>query len=373
MKISIFLFACGFSLAQIPEPVPTPHLPPLPPEPRAAAMADMAAKLHDLSARMAFGFQARDVSRDRSDRQYERGERALDQRKWDEAVTYFGDVASAGQSRADAALYWKAYALGKLGRTAEATAELDSLAKNYKESRWLGDAKALRVELAQAAGKPLAPEDAADDELKLMAINSLMNSEPERSIPLLEKLLQKQSSPKLRERALFVLSQSNSPQAREVVVRVAKGGSNPDLQRKAVRSLGIHGGKENRQVLAEIYSSSNDVPLKKEILKGFMVSGERDRILSLAKSEQNPELRMQAIQLLGVMGVGAPLADLYASESSPDVKRRILQALFVQGDAKPLIAIARKEQDPSLKKRAVEHLSHMKSKEATDYLMELLK
>ena len=115
----------------------------------------------------------------------------------------------------------------------------------------------MKAEIAQAAGKKLAPEDAADDEMKLMAINSLMQSDPERSVPLLEKLLQRPSSPRLRERALFVLSQSDSPKAREIVARVAKGGANPDLQRMAVRNLGIYGGKQNRQLLAEVYAATS--------------------------------------------------------------------------------------------------------------------
>ena len=50
-------------------------------------------------------------------------------------------------------------------------------------------------------------------------------------------------SPRLKARALFVLAQSSSPKAREVLVNIAKGGSNPDLQMKAVQYLGIHGGK----------------------------------------------------------------------------------------------------------------------------------
>jgi hypothetical protein len=40
--------------------------------------------------------------------------------------------------------------------------------------------------------------------------------------------------------------------------------------------------------------------------------------------------------------------------------------------AKGLVEIARKETNPELKREAVQMLSNMKSKEATDYLMELI-
>ena len=194
----------------------------------------------------------------RGDRRYERGSRALDRREWNEAIASFDEVAARGEARADGALYWKAYALAKLGRGPEAVAALDELAKKHPESRWLNDAKVMRVEIGQAGGQAAGPRRRPDDEMKLMAINALMQSDPERSVPLLEKLLQKPSSPKLRERALFVLSQNDSPRAREVVVRVAKGGANPDLQLQAVRNLGLYGGKENRQVLADVYGSTGD-------------------------------------------------------------------------------------------------------------------
>jgi len=54
------------------------------------------------------------------------------------------------------------------------------------------------------------------------------------------------------------------------------------------------------------------------------------------------------------------------------VKEEILNAYFIGGDAKDLIAAARMEKDPELKKKAVEKLSLMGSKEANEYLLELL-
>ena len=49
------------------------------------------------------------------DRTYQRGQRALDSRNWDDALQSFTQVAGNGGSRSDGALYWKAYALAKLG------------------------------------------------------------------------------------------------------------------------------------------------------------------------------------------------------------------------------------------------------------------
>src|SRR6185436_20058613 len=126
-------------------------------------------------------------------------------------------------------------------------------------------------------------------------------------------------------------SQSGSSRAREILGNVAKGGSNPDLQLRAIHYLGIMGGGDNRQVLADVYRSSTDTSVKRAIIRSFMVSGDRARLLSLAKTETAADLRGEAVQQLGVMGAHAELAELYSSETSVDVKKRIIQAMFVGG------------------------------------------
>ena len=86
-------------------------------------------------------------------------------------------------------------------------------------------------------------------------------------------------------------------------------------------------------------------------------------------------MRRFAINQLGVMGkskTGAALTSMYAQETSPENKKAIINALFVQGNATALVEIARKETDLNLKKAIINQLSVMHSKEATDYLMEIL-
>jgi len=366
-----------------------------------------------------------------ADRAYGQAMKALEQREWDRAVEGFTEAARGG-ARVEGALYWKAYSQNKLGRREEALATIEELRKAHPNSRWLNDAKALEVEVRQAAGRPVTPETEADDDLKLMALNSLVQSDPERVTPILEKLLKGPSSPKLKERALFVLSQSRSEQARAMLVSVARE-SNPDLQLKAIHYLGIMGGRENRQLLAEVYAGSTDAGVKRAILRSLMASGDRERLVALAKEEKQPELRGEAIRQLGAMGAqaelwdmygkesvvevkeqllnalfiggnsekilevaktekepklrreavrrlgmmgvrrtGDVLAELYAGDGDPAVRREVINALFIQGNAKALVEIARKETNPELRKEAVRKLSVMKSKEATDFMLEVL-
>lgn len=297
--------------------------------------------------------------RERLERLYQAGQDALANAQWAQALERFSRVAEARAARTDAAMYWVAYAQSRLTQHADALATLGELAKAYPSSRWLSDARALEIEVRQNVGQPVRPETQADEELKLLAIQGLQHSDPAQAVPMLQKFLQGSQSPRLKERALFVLAQSGSPQARQVLTELARGAGNPDLQRRAIQYLGVHGSRDNRQVLADIYASSTDVDVKRQILRAYMISGDRERVLSAASTESDPELRMEAVRQLGAMGARDELWQLYQKESAADVKRQILQALFVSGDAARLIELANGERDPDLRRTAVRQLGTM--------------
>jgi HEAT repeat protein len=295
----------------------------------------------------------------RSDALYKDGTQALDDHQWQTAVDKFSQLASLHGNHADEALYWKAYALNKEGQREQALSTLDQLKRAYPQSRWLKDAQALQIQMRQASGQQVQPQDQSDEDLKLLAINGLMNSDPERGIPLLEKVIQGDQSAKLKERALFVLSQSGSPQAREAVAQIARNNSNPDLQKKALDALALSGGKESRQLLADIYASSTDVGVKRQILHDFMISGDRDRLLAAAKSERVPELRLDAIHQLGLVGAQDQLWELYQQETATNVKKEIIHAMFLGGNSQRLFELARSERDPELRREAIHNLGLM--------------
>ena len=297
--------------------------------------------------------------RDRDIERYDRAQELLDDGKWEQAAQRFAQVAQIKGPRADAALYWQAYALNRQGQRPESLQVIAELIKGYPSSRYIAQAKALDAEVRRTAGQPATPEAEADEDLKLMAIQALQNSDPERAVPMLDGLLKGNASPKLKSRALFVLAQSNSPAARKVLADVARGNSLPDLQERAIQYLGVHGGAENRSLLAEIYAGSNDVDIKRRVLRSFMVSGDRKRVFDLATSEKDPVLRAEAVRQLGVMGAHAELSQLYQKETSLDVKKQILQAMFVGGDSTRLIELARGEQNPELRRIAVRNLGLM--------------
>jgi len=369
------------------------------------------------------------------DRAYDAGQRAIEKQLWEAAAAAYAEAAVGG-ARADGALYWRAYALNKLGRRFEASATLEALLKDHPSSRWLDDAKALGLEIRQASGEKPRPDSEPDTDLKLMALNALMQSDPEKAIPYLDRMLKSPGDPRLKERALFVLAQSNSPRAGDMLAQIARGGANPDLQLKAINYLMVTGNRspDRLKLLSEIYASTADTRVKASVLNGFMIARARDRLLEAAKGEKDPDLRRRAIELLGAAGgttelwslyrsgvsaedkkrlimglfVGndldhlieiartesdaearqqaiktigvkggekavATLVSIYGSINEPETRRSVIDALMVGRNAKALVELARKETNPELKRRIVERLSVMRSPEATEYMLELLK
>jgi tetratricopeptide (TPR) repeat protein len=315
--------------------------------------------------------EAAPAAGDRADDLYDRARELIEQGRFDRAVADLDRLIALKSNRTDAAIYWKAYSLAKLGQQADALAAMADLYKQFADSRWVRDARALEMEVRQASGQSVSPASQDDDELKLMALRGLVNSDPEQALPIVEKMLTSSNSQKVKDRALFVLSQSRSTRARDIIVNVARGNVNPELQLKAIRYLGIMGGADVRQLMADVYSGSNDPAVKRAILRSYMTSGDRERLFTLAKSETDQSLRGEAVRQLGTMHASSELAQLYQTESSPEVKRQILQAMFVSGEADKLTEFARSERDPELRRNAIRNLGLMRRPGTSEALVSI--
>lgn len=245
---------------------------------------------------------------------YAKGTLALDTARYEKALEAFAEAAALKGEKADSSLYWKAFSEYKAQALQAALESIKQMQKSFPDSRWLEQALALELEVKASMGRPVLPAATPDEELKLLALNSLLDTDAEQALPMLEKMLAGQQSPRLKQRALFVVSQSKSPRAKDILAAAARNPADPDLQLQALKYLQLYGGAGDKKVLADVYTVSKD----------------------------------------------------------RDVKLRVVEALYAQGDARTLVDMARKETDPGMRKRIVERLSRMKAKEATDYMLELI-
>src|SRR5947208_4867516 len=315
--------------------------------------------------------EARDRAQEKVERLqelYDDGREALDEDRYDQAEAKFMLLADMSGPQTDAALYWKAYAENRLGKRDTALVTIADLKRRFPQSRWQKDASALEIEVKQSSGQPVKPADQSDEELKLMAIQGLMNSDPERAMPLLEKVINGSGSPREKSRALFVLAQSGSTQGREIIGRIAKGQSNPELQREAIKYLGLFGGAQSRQIMADVYAMNPDISVRREILRAYMLGGDKEHLFAAAKGEKDESLRREAVRQLGLVhGVGE-LEQLYQTETSKDLRREILQAFFLAGESGKLVQAAQSEKDPELRRTAIRNLGLIHSDESAKAL-----
>ena len=272
------------------------------------------------------------------------GTRAMDEHRWPDAVSAFDKVISERGERVDAAFYWKAYSLNKLGKTPLAIATCEQLRAQFAGSTWNKDCAAISVDV-QVDAKAMADDKVkvkmdkvhpyvkvapfavygeggdsgvargSDEDLKMLALNSLLNKDPATALPLLRGILSGNQPPSVKKHALFVLAQSKSPEAESILHDAALGKLDPQLQGEAIRTMAVFQGKRANDTLAEVYRTTTD----------------------------------------------------------PKIKRSIISAMFITRDAPHMVEMARSEKDLELKRALVSQLALMNDKAATDYMMELLK
>src|SRR5579863_1189492 len=121
--------------------------------------------------------------RDRQQELYERGREALDEDRYDRAASSFDELAKRNGPQTDAALYWEAYSENRQGKRDAALATLADLKHRFPQSRWQKDASALEIEVRQRTGQAPHPESQDDEELKMLALQGMMNCCPEKALP----------------------------------------------------------------------------------------------------------------------------------------------------------------------------------------------
>jgi hypothetical protein len=260
---------------------------------------------------------------------YTVGTHAMDEHRWPDAVSAFDKVINEKGKRVDSALYWKAYSLKKLGKTQLAVATCDQLHAQFADSRWNKDCVVLSVDstvdsYAMADQMKLSVNEVhptvkiapfnvymdggdsgvargSDEDLKMLALNSLLNRDPTTALPLLRGILSGNQPPNVKKHALFVLAQSKSPEAESILHDAALGKLDPQLQGEAIRAMAVFQGKRANDTLAEVYSTTTDTKIKKSIISAMFITQDAARMVEMAKSEKDLELKRTIVSQLALM------------------------------------------------------------------------
>jgi HEAT repeats len=209
-----------------------------------------------------------------------------------------------------------------------------------------------------------------DADLRIQALGRLIRTDAQKVIPMLGTIALTQDKPAEARRAVFVLAQSGHPDAQLVVVEVAKKGPQP-VRLAAVKELGRFGGPEIGKELLQVYSTA-DVPVKQQVVFSLSLRNDAMALLKIAQSENNPDLRENAVLALGRAGARDQLRVMYAS-APVEVRYVIVRGLFTARDDDGLIRICEEEKVPQLRTYAHDRLRLMNTARARAYLVEKAK
>jgi hypothetical protein len=250
---------------------------------------------------------------------YAAGTSAMNDHRWSDAVAAFDRVISSKSGNADAAIYWKAYSLNKLGKKSLALATCYQLRAQYKASSWNHDCSALSIdtrvnvrldrpdlpEMPEAPEMPEMPEmstrHGSDADLKLLALNSLLHQDPAKAVPILKGILAGNQPVELKKHAIFVLAQSKSPEAQSVLHEAVTGKIDPSLQLQAIQMMGVFEGKRGNDTLAEVYRNTSDMQVKRAVISAFFISQDAPRLVDLARNEKDLNLKRSIVSQLAIM------------------------------------------------------------------------
>lgn len=301
---------------------------------------------------------------------YWNGHDALGRSDWNEAVDAFRELEtelrSSGAEGVDGALYWQAYALNSARRNKEAAQLAIRLTREFPDSRWRGEARKFLADADLEAGSDPAREREAD---ALMALDALMVNGSNKVVPTLERVLASDHSDKVKTRALFVLSQVDAEAANRALDRILTSNSSERMKREAVQQIAIGGNSASLEKLVALYPRS-EPRLRRAILNAYMIAGRSDLLGQVARSETDPKMQRQAIQLLGAHGDRAAIKALYRELTDPKAKRHAIQALGIAGDSEAIGEILNSATEADVQQAALEALGIAGGKGAREPIMQ---
>lgn len=254
---------------------------------------------------------------------YKKAKQFIYKKDWLKALEQLRQVAESfpGSKLREVSLYWSGYSLNQLSQTfenldkileaqEEALSQLETLMRQYPYSKWIDDAKLLRVEIADNLVKKGfkqykyilngASKD-PDMELKFSALDALLHMDKEKAFPILEKIIRTNKNPELREKAIFILSQYNDPRVVPLLTEVVLKDTNKQTREKAIFWLGQIRRAESLNQLVKIYKNIEDMELKEKVIFSIAQSGENGikHLIQLYRKEKSLRLKKRIIFWLG--------------------------------------------------------------------------
>lgn len=221
------------------------------------------------------------------------------------------------------------------------------------------------------------------DEIKAIALQSLMQSNPERALPYIADILKNDStaSKGLKDAAIRLLGQYRGPKTTTLLLDLARNQTDSRLRRSAIYMLGNAEDDKVFDLLLDLATKSTDQDVAKAALQALARHRNqkaRDMVGNLASTAQSSLIRRDAIYLLGDRSDDASverLIRIYDTESDPEIKKYAINALSRSSNAKArqkLLDIARSaNNNEEVRLQAIQWLDNRADASFVDELVKL--
>ena len=299
-------------------------------------------------------------AKDPADSLYRLARRAMADEGYRRAADLFAQLVDRfpRSDYAGDALYYRAYCLYQLGGERDLRDAIDAIeqqARDYADASTSDDAKTLRtrIESAQArhgnAGAARSITDKAkhlgdehgcpsdDDDMRIAALQGLMQMDAESALPILRQVLEKRGSctESLRKHAVFIVSQKRSDEATSLLLEVARTDPSSEVRAEAIQWLGQSRSSRAVAALDSIAANATDDDVLDKAI--FALSQTRDErsdaaLRRIAADEhKSTHARTQAIFWFGQSHRDADdmrfLRELFSRSHNDEIQGSIIQAM----------------------------------------------
>ncbi|MDX1554705.1 MAG: HEAT repeat domain-containing protein [Xanthomonadales bacterium] len=230
----------------------------------------------------------------------------------------------------------------------------------------------LATALLFCANHAFSQSDTDDAEaLRVAAVEALITAPPERALPLARKVVEGNYSDDLKERALFVLSQIQDPEAQEIILAAVRN-SDGALREEAIRMIGI-GGDPAALAGLRTFFNEGDEDVREAVLEAYLIAEDSEAVYQLALETTDPEVFEQVVETLGAMGAHEKLRQLrdHVTLSDSEVFEALIEAYTIAGDLESIRTLAMDSSDPEQQEKAIEGLGIIGGEAADAALLEI--
>ena len=204
------------------------------------------------------------------------------------------------------------------------------------------------------------------EELQMIALEALIHMPEEKALPRVLTLLEGDGSDDLKESALFVLSQMDSPEAADALVDFAKNGSG-EAQEEAITMIGINGDAAAMAALPDIYAAG-DEDIRDAVLEAYLIADDVEGVFTIAMNATDEDDYEEAVETLAVMDAHDKLAQLREAKGTSEA---LVEAFMISENYEELEKLARDGSDPDIQEEAIEALGIVDGPNSEAVLVEI--